>query len=92
MSESMVPLPRSHFLGAAANKAAGSAPCKDCLDRCPACAGRCDKYKAWKAKRMEVLEKCHKEQRAKQEANEVHYGGMIKAIIRRGDKVGTTRR
>ena len=38
----------------AAEKAAGISPCKGCEFRKPACAGSCERYKAWKARRAEI--------------------------------------
>lgn len=39
-------------------------PCKDCADRHEACWGKCEKYKAWKA-RLDEVNKRRKEYDAK---------------------------
>jgi len=92
MSNRITPLPRNAYFGAAADKVAGKAPCKDCPDRYPACAGSCEKYKAWKAKRTEVLDDCYKREKEIAVANAVHHDGMVKALRRRGDTITTSRR
>jgi hypothetical protein len=87
MSNRIKPLPSSAFFSIAANKVAGEAPCKDCRERHPGCA--CEKYKAWKAKRSEVICDCRKKQRGIVEANAVHHAGMEKVVRHRGEKFGT---
>lgn len=47
----MANTPRYRYQMIAADKKAGSAPCKDCPDRYPACASNCQKYREWKRKR-----------------------------------------
>ena len=89
MSNKIKPLPRSAFFGAAADKVAGTPPCKDCPDRYPACAGSCEKYKAWKEKRTKVLYDCLKQEKDIIAANAVHHAGMEKALRRRGEAIKT---
>lgn len=83
---------RSAYAGAAADRVAGMAPCKDCPDRYPGCGGKCEKYQSWKAKRAKVVRDCHKESWEQSQADAVRRHGMHKTLLRRGDKIGTTGR
>ena len=40
---------KAWVLEEAANRRAGTPPCKDCKDRKLACSGSCERYKEWKS-------------------------------------------
>ena len=39
-------------------------PCAGCGERSPTCHGGCERYKAWKYKRSEIMLKVHAERRS----------------------------
>lgn len=48
---------RSVSIQRAAERKVGNSPCYGCAERYEACAGHCEKYKAWKSEYMEYMRK-----------------------------------
>ena len=80
---------RSGYVAAYADRAAGISPCKDCPDRYPGCGGECEKYKAWKEKRTQIINQYRDKAQEENEADGVLRAGMLRAVRAANKKEGT---
>ena len=71
---------RTWVLSNAATKAAGVCPCKDCEERQLACAGHCERYKAWKQRSRDILQEMLDRDSGARDANAVLASGFSRAV------------